>query len=161
MNNISLAECFTETFLVRHNKLAISFLRDGVVETQISYTELHRHSNRMANTFLELGVEKGDRVILFIPKSLIFVVAHLALQKIGAIAVPLNPGFKKSEMAYLLQDADAKVILLEPGAEALIQEIDSDLNRLVIDTRKPYQDIDIVQKASEDFGLRQIDADDP
>jgi malonyl-CoA/methylmalonyl-CoA synthetase len=161
MNNISLAKCFTETFLVRHNKLAISFLRDGVVETQISYTELHRHSNRMANTFLELGVEKGDRVILFIPKSLIFVVAHLALQKMGAIAVPLNPGFKKSEMAYLLQDADAKVILLEPGAEALIQEIDSNLNQMIIDTSKPYQDIDIVQKASEKFSPRQIDAGDP
>ncbi len=161
MNNISLAEYFTETFLARNNKPAISFLRDGVVETQISYIELHQHSNRMANTFLELGVEKGDRVILFIPKSLIFVVAHLALQKIGAIAVPLNPGFKKSEMSYLLQDADPKVILTEPGAEALIQEIDSGLNQLVIDTRKPYQDIDIVQKASEDFSPRQIDAGDP
>ena len=78
----------------------------------------------MANVFQNLGVEKADRVILFIPKSLIFVVAHLALQKIGAIAVPLNPGFKKSELEYLFHDAAAKIILSEPGKETLIKEID-------------------------------------
>jgi len=43
-------------------------------------------------------------------KSLAFVFAHLGLQKIGAIAVPLNPGFKPSEMAYPLDDADPKQI---------------------------------------------------
>jgi len=161
MNNISLAQCFTNSFLARKEMPAITFLRDGRAETEISYLELERDAKRMAYVFQNLGVRKGDRVILFIPKSLIFVVAHLALQKMGAIAVPLNPGFKKSEMAYLLQDADAKVILAEPGAEALIKELDSDLNQLIIDTSKPYQDIDIVQKASENFSPPQIDAGDP
>ncbi len=93
MNNISLTECFTKSFLTREEKPALTFLRDGRVETQISYLELERDANRMANTFLALGVEKGDRAILFIPKSLIFVIAHLALQKLGAISVRLNPGF--------------------------------------------------------------------
>ena len=83
-------------FLTQKEKRAITFLRNGEVETKISYRELDLDSNRMANTFTDLGVEKGDRVILFIQKSLIFVIAHLALQKIGAIAVPLNPGFKQS-----------------------------------------------------------------
>lgn len=98
MNDISLTECFTESFLAREDSPAITFLRDGRSETGISYLELERDACRMANTFLELGVKKGNRVILFIPKSLIFVVAHLALQKLGAITVPLNPGFKQSEI---------------------------------------------------------------
>jgi malonyl-CoA/methylmalonyl-CoA synthetase len=161
MKNVSLGECFTDTFLARGDKPAISFLREGKLETRISYIELNRQANRMAYVFQDLGVRKGDRVILFIPKSLIFVTAHLGLQKIGAIAVPLNPGFKKSELAYLLQDADAKVILSDPVAEGLIQEIDPDLNRLIIDTRQPYQNIDLVQKASEDFRPVAIHADDP
>jgi malonyl-CoA/methylmalonyl-CoA synthetase len=63
---------------------------------------------------VESGGEKGDRVVLFLNKSLLFVVAHLSLQKIGDIAVPLNPGFKPSEMAYLLGDADPKLILSDP-----------------------------------------------
>ena len=105
--------------------------------------ELEKATNRMANTFIALGVKKGDRVILFIEKSVMFVVAHLALQKLGAISVPLNPGFKKSEMDYLIRDAQAKVILLEPGKETFIRQIDSDLLTLTIDTQKPYQDIDV------------------
>ncbi|MDX2500618.1 MAG: AMP-binding protein, partial [Deltaproteobacteria bacterium] len=105
MKDISLTECFSKSFETYKDKPAITILRDGRVETQVSYLELERNSCRMANKFIELGVEKGDRVVLFIPKSLIFVVAHLALQKLGAISVPLNTGFKQSEMNYLLGDA--------------------------------------------------------
>jgi malonyl-CoA/methylmalonyl-CoA synthetase len=161
MSGESLGECFTETFLAFKDKPAISFLRDGKVETQISYIELNQHTRRMANVFQTKGVEKGDRVILFIPKSIIFVVSHLALQKIGAITVPLNPGFKKSELEYLLQDADARVILTEPGTETLIKEISPDLTCLVVDTQKPYQAIDIFSSAAEDFRSVDILPADP
>ncbi len=123
MRGESLGECFSESFLARQEKPAITFLRDGAVETELSYFELERDINRMANVFQNLGVEKGDRVILFIPKSIILVTAHLALQKIGAIAVPLNPGFKKSELEYLFQDADTKIILAQPGKESLIRRV--------------------------------------
>ena len=88
-------------------------------------------------------------------------VAHLALQKIGAIAVPLNPGFKKFELEYLLQDAAAKVILSEPGKETLFKEIAPNLTNLVIDAQKPYQDIDIFSSAAEDFRSVDIRPADP
>jgi malonyl-CoA/methylmalonyl-CoA synthetase len=157
----SLTECFTNSFLAFKDKPAITFLRDGRAETALSYLELERDANRMANAFLELGVEKGDRVVLFIPKSLIFVVAHLALQKLGAIAVPLNPGFKQAEMQYLLGDAQAKLILLDLQKETFIKEIAPDLTTLVIDSQKPYQDIDIFSTASEDFSPVEIGPDYP
>ena len=111
MDGDSLKDCFMNTALNCGKKKSISFFRQGVIETELSYLELNNDSNRLANTFLDLGLKKGDRVILYLPKSLFFVVAHLALQKIGAIAVPLNPGFKKAEVSYLLQDADAKLVL--------------------------------------------------
>lgn len=161
MSRESLGDCFSESFLARKEKPAVTFLRGGRVETEISYFELERDKNRMANVFQNIGVEKGDRIILLIPKSVIFVVAHLALQKIGAIAVPLNPGFKKSELAYLLKDAQAKIILSEPGKEALIREIDANITNLTIDTQKPYQDIEVLQKASEACQSVDINPNDP
>jgi malonyl-CoA/methylmalonyl-CoA synthetase len=161
MGGESLGACFSESFSARGEKPAITFLRDGRAETELSYLELERDKNRMANVFQNLGVEKGDRIILLIPKSLIFVVAHLALQKIGAIAVPLNPGFKQSELAYLLQDTQARIILSEPGKEALIREIDPILTNLIIDTQKPYQDIAVFHKASEDCSPVEIKSNDP
>jgi malonyl-CoA/methylmalonyl-CoA synthetase len=157
----SLTENFTESFLAHKDSPAITFLRNGRVETEISYLELERGACRVANGLRDLGVEKGDRVILFIPKSLFFVVAHLALQKLGAIAVPLNPGFKQSEMQYLLGDARARLILLDPEKAAFIREIAPDLTTLVIDSRKPYQDIDIFSTAAEKFSPVGINPEDP
>ncbi len=161
MGGESLGDIFSATFQMHKERPAITFLRDGKVETEISYFELNRDTNRMANIFLVEGVKKGDRVILFIQKSLIFVVAHLALQKIGAISVPLNTGFKKSELQYLLGDADAGLILLEPGGKDLIRDIDPNLSNLIIDTQKPYRDLDILGTASEDFTPVEIRPDEP
>jgi len=161
MGSESLKDCFIESALRHKKKKAITFFRDGDIETEISYLELQLESNRLANTFYAFGVEKGDRVILFIGKSLIFVIAHLALQKIGAISVPLNPGFKKSEMQYLLQDAGAKLVLLEPEKENLIKEIDPNLTTLALDTQKPYQELDFFRTAPEELSEVDINPDDP
>jgi malonyl-CoA/methylmalonyl-CoA synthetase len=161
MGSDSLRECFTASFLNQEKKKAITFLRAGEIETEISYLQLHRDSNRMARTFQDLGVEKTDRVILCIQKSLTFVTAHLALQKIGAICVPLNPGFKKPELDYLLHDADPKLILCEPDKAGLITEIDSGLTPLIVDTQRPYQDIDFFRTAPEEYARIEIEPHDP
>jgi malonyl-CoA/methylmalonyl-CoA synthetase len=157
----SLRDCITATFLKQGKKRAITFLREGRIETELSYLHMHQDSNRLAHEFQKLGVKKKDRVILWIQKSLIFVIAHLALQKIGAISVPLNPGFKKSEMDYLVKDADAKLILVEPKQQGLIKEIDPGLKVLVVDTRTAYQDINFFRSAPEEFSGVKIDAQDP
>jgi len=161
MNGEFLRDCFTASFLKQKKRKAVTFLRDGEIETGITYLQLHRDSNRMARTFQDLGVARTDRVILCIQKSLIFVTAHLALQKIGAIAVPLNPGFKKSELDYLLHDADPKLTLIEPDKEGLIRDIDSGLTTLIVDTRRPYQDIDFFRSAPEEYARLEIEPHDP
>jgi malonyl-CoA/methylmalonyl-CoA synthetase len=157
----TLRDCFAGNFLRNGEKKAVTFLRKGELETVISYRELDKDSNRMAHTFIHMGVGKGDRVILFFPKSLIFTVAHLALQKIGAVSVPLNPGFKKSEMSYFLADAEAKAILCGPDQETMIREIAPSLNRIVIPTEKPYHAIDFFRSASDDRPRADIAPVDP
>ena len=161
MSGESLGDFFTATFLMHREKPATTFLRDGKVETEISYLELYRDTNRLANVFLDQGINKGDRVILFIQKSVVFVVAHLALQKIGAMTVPLNTGFKESELQYLLGDADASLILADPGKEALIRGIDPKLSTFIIDTRIPYQDLDIFGSASGEYPTVEVRPDEP
>ena len=157
----TVRDCFLNAFKTRGEKAAISFFRNGVVKTEITYLELDQDSNRMANTLRDLNVNKGDRVILFLEKSLIFVIAHLALQKIGAVAVPLNPGFKKSEMEYLINDAEAKLVLTGSDQEAIINEVDPRLTTIVIHTDKPYQHLDFFRSASGDIAWEEIGRDDP
>jgi malonyl-CoA/methylmalonyl-CoA synthetase len=161
MQGESLRDCISASFRKQGKKRAITFLREGRIETAISYLQLHQDSNRLAHEFEKLGIKKTDRVIFWIQKSLIFVIAHLALQKIGAISVPLNPGFKKSEMDYLVKDADAKLILAEPAQQNLIKEIDPGLTALIVDTRAAYQDIEFFRSAPEEFSGVELEAQDP
>jgi malonyl-CoA/methylmalonyl-CoA synthetase len=161
MGEVCLRDCFQESFRVQGKKTAITFLRDGKIETEISYSQLNQDSNRMANTFLEMGVKKGDRVILFVPKSLGFVVAHLALQKIGAMAVPVNPGFTRFEMSYLLEDSEATLVLMGTEQELIIREVDPHVKGLVLKTDMPYQELDFFRSAPESMPQVEITPEDP
>ncbi|MCD4723045.1 MAG: long-chain fatty acid--CoA ligase [Desulfobacula sp.] len=67
----------------------------------------------MANLFLKQGIKKSDNVVLLLDRSLVFIVVYIALQKIGAVCVPLNPGFKKFELTYLLNDAAPSLTILK------------------------------------------------
>jgi malonyl-CoA/methylmalonyl-CoA synthetase len=157
----ALKDYFTESAATYKEKTAITFFRGPSVETEISYTELNRDSNRMAHMFLEKGVQKGDRVIFFMPKCLLFVIAHIALQKIGAIAVPLNPGFKKSEMSYFIGDASAKLVLTGSEQAATITEIDPELHKIVIQTELPYQEIDFFRSFPDTLPETVVGPNDP
>lgn len=155
-----LGDCFQESFLKQGERKAISFLQKGKIETELSFLEIDHDSNQMANKFLDLGVKKSDRVVLYLPKSLGLIVAYLALQKIGAIPVPLNPGFKQSEMSYLFEDTEAKLVISGTDQFVLIKEIDPRLNAIVIDTKKPYQDIDFFRSSSDNSPQVEIKPDD-
>lgn len=157
----SINTCLADGVREYGSKTALTFLRNGQVETLLTYCQLLSDVDQFAASLAEMGVAKGDRVILYISKSVISVVAHLAIQKIGAIAVPLNPGFKKSEMAYLLGDAEAKVIIVSPGKKELIRQIDDKVQVMEVATDRSYQDIDFFRSATQSLPLSDIAADDP
>jgi malonyl-CoA/methylmalonyl-CoA synthetase len=123
-----------------HKKKAVTFLRNGEIETVLTYSELGHDVSGFAETLLARRVARGDRVLLYLEKSLISVVAHFALQKIGAVSVPLNPGFKKGEMQYLLKDAGAVLVLADEGKAGWIRKIDPNAHVMELPTRKPYQE---------------------
>ncbi|MBU1182030.1 MAG: long-chain fatty acid--CoA ligase, partial [Proteobacteria bacterium] len=88
-----------------------------------SYLQLDTDVNRMANGLRELGVGKGDRVALFLPNIPEFVIGYFAIQKIGAIAVSVNAMLKSEEVKYIINDAEASVIVT---TALLRQEVPAD-----------------------------------
>ena len=86
-----IATGLAASFAAHGKKTALRFFRNGNLETELTYANLDADTNRMANFFSAAGVGKGDRVVLFLPKSVGFLVAHLALLRIGAVSVPVNP----------------------------------------------------------------------
>ncbi|WP_300454954.1 AMP-binding protein [Desulfobacula sp.] len=161
MSNESISERFENIFKLFARKIALTFFRNGVIETQLTYDQLHHDMNLFSNFFSARGLEKGDRVILLLEKSVISVVAHLALLKTGLVGVPLNPGFKKNELKYLLKDAQAKMILVDPDKTERINAIDPHITLVEIPTHRPYAAINFFRShgsSSPDSDISQSDA---
>ena len=144
----TLAHLFNQTSLRLGTKEAILFIRKGKLESQVSSSHLHQISNRVAWRLMEIGLKKGDRVILFMPKSIEQVILHLGIQKVGAISVILNPGFKKDEMEFFLKDTGAKIVFVGKKEEALIRSIDDKILTFFIDTEAPFIEDKLFPKSS-------------
>lgn len=85
----------------------------------ISYQELDHRSDQAASAFLGLGLHQGDRVALLLETGPEFVEAYLGAAKAGLVVVPLNPRLHPREVAALLENAGAAVLLhAAAGAEA-------------------------------------------
>jgi malonyl-CoA/methylmalonyl-CoA synthetase len=136
----TLAHLIDQTALRLGEKKAILFMRKGRLESQITYSSLQRISDRVAHGLMKMGFKKGERAILLMPKSIEQVAIHLGVQKVGAISVILNPGFKKDEIGYFLKDTDAKIVIVGEKEKALIQSIDEKRRIVSIDTETPFSD---------------------
>jgi propionyl-CoA synthetase len=87
---------------------------------KFSYFEMQELISKFAGVLKDMGVEKGDRVLLYMPMIPEAVVAMLACARIGAVHTVVFGGFASNELAKRIIDADPKVILsatcgLEPG----------------------------------------------
>ncbi|GAA1867051.1 FadD3 family acyl-CoA ligase [Pseudonocardia ailaonensis] len=83
---------------------------DGGIE--LSFRDVARDLRRVAAGLVRRGVRPGDRVALWAPNSASWIVAALGVQAAGAWLVPLNTRFRGSEAAYVVERADARVLLV-------------------------------------------------
>jgi acetyl-CoA synthetase len=87
---------------------------DGSTRT-LTYGELAREVNRLANALGKLGVGEGDRVGIFLPMSPEAAIATLAVTRIGAIYTPCFSGFGAQAVASRLSDCEAKLLITADG----------------------------------------------
>lgn len=96
---------------------AICFDSESGGRAQYSYAQLQRAANRLSNALLAQGVRRGHRVAILLPQRFETAVAHIALQQIGAVAMPLSLLFGAEALAFRLQDSGA--VLAISACEAL------------------------------------------
>ena len=157
----ALAHLIDETALRLDGKKAILFVRKGRLEGQITYSSLQKISNRVAHGLMNMGLRKGERAILFMPKSIEQLVIHLGIQKVGAISVILNPGYKKDEMDYFLKDTDAKIVIAGAKEEALVQSINEKKPIVSVETEIPFSEWKLFPEFSSQTFHRQGSSQDP
>lgn len=100
----------------------------------LTFRELERLTNKAANGFKALGVGKGDRVTLFAQNSPEWVISYAGIAKAGAVINPVNAMLTADELAYVVKDCGAKVLITTPDrARAIIHlKTDGHLKEIVV-----------------------------
>jgi long-chain acyl-CoA synthetase len=88
-------------------------------EHRLSYGQVNAMASRVAGGLRTMGIRPGDHVALSCPNLPYFPIAFFGILKAGAVAVPLNILFKPTEIAYHLQDCDARALLCFEGTSEL------------------------------------------
>jgi amino acid adenylation domain-containing protein len=93
---------------VAHTPHAIAVEAAGV---RLTYTELNERANRLADRLRSAGVTQGSLVALCVERTVDLAIAPLAVWKAGGAYLPLDPGFPKDRLEYLMEDAQAPLLL--------------------------------------------------
>ena len=108
-------QCLDRHLSDKKNKAAIIWEGDNGEKRVITYLELFWEVNRFANLLKDLGVRKGDRVVIYMPMIPEAVFAMLACARIGAIHSVVFGGFSAEALRDRILDAEAKVVITADG----------------------------------------------
>jgi long-chain acyl-CoA synthetase len=97
---------FEETAKRRGRHTAVIYLG-----TRFSYLRLKEMAEQFAAGLLDLGVQPGERVILYIPNTVQWVVAWLGVQRAGAVCLPITPIYTPHDLRYIANDSGAETIV--------------------------------------------------
>ena len=149
----------------------------------ISYTELHERVSQMANVLKANGIEKGDRVCIYLPMIPELAISVLACARIGAVHSVVFAGFSSTALASRIQDCACKLMITADGGFRGTKSIDlksivdealltcpTILKSLVVKRtntpiqllagRDTYLDIEL-EKVSTHCDVTEMDAEDP
>jgi acetyl-CoA synthetase len=155
----------------RKNKVALYSVDAAGQVQKFTFQEIHDAANKMGNALKALGIKKGDRVFVFLPRVPELYIATIAIAKIGAIAGPLFSAFGPDALKDRLQDSEAKIVITNPALKDKLDAIKKDLpdlEQVVIvgaDKKKlgkgelSYEDL--VAGQSSELTCEKTDPEDP
>jgi len=94
---------------------------------QYNYAELRRRVHRLAGALRRAGVQPGDRVAYLVPNTPPLLEAHFAVPLAGAILVAINIRLHSQEIAYILNHAEAKLLVVDSELASLVASVASTL----------------------------------
>ena len=167
----------------RGDKVAYHWVGEPADDTRtITYADLQREVNKASNALVELGVQTGDRVAIYMPMIPETVIAMLACARLGAPHTVVFGGFSADALATRIKDCDARIVITSDGgyrrgsASALKPAVDDAVARCpdvrnVLVVRRTGQDVawgekdvwwhEVVDGQSEDHTPEMFDSEHP
>ncbi len=112
-NTLTICGVFSESVRLHSDKTALQYKDSTGKYRGISYGELDRLSGQLASSLRGLGVRRGDRVAVISYHGPEWVIADLAVLKLGAVIVPVYHTLTPSAMSYILSDAGCRLVFVE------------------------------------------------
>ena len=149
-------------------RLALIYLDQDGTERKYTFWELKNQSNRLANTLGAKGIERGDRVGILLPQCPETLISHIAIYKMGAIAVPLLVLFGPLAIEHRLENSGAKGVITDRENLHKILEIRDrlpDLKTIMVVDSEGEDDVlnfyMSIENGSRHFTPALTKADDP
>ncbi len=129
LEELTIFKAFAATAAKDPDKTAVSFLG-----TSYSYGRLLDLTERFAAGLAGLGMKKGDRIVMYIPNSIQFVVAWLGIQRLGAVAVPITPIYTSFDLKYIANDTGARGVVCSDRNYGYVKQAmpDTRIERVIV-----------------------------
>ncbi len=162
--NIGVEICDKHTS--RADKTALFLENAGGEEKRLTFSELKSLSDRFANALRAVGVRKGDRVGIVLPQRAETAIAHIAVYKLGAVALPLSVLFGRDALSYRLADSGARVVVTDAAREKTVSSIRDEtpaLETVIVCDGGPDETEFwlLLNRAKRDFAPVNTASDDP
>jgi amino acid adenylation domain-containing protein len=119
MNSFNLVQEFLERSAVKFpDKIALV-----CGDERLTYSEIEDRANRLANGLRNKGIQRGDRVALFLPNSVELAVSIFAVLKCDAIFVVVNSTTKLDKLIYILNNCEVSALILSSSQMPLSEKI--------------------------------------
>src|SRR5512146_407001 len=131
-----------------------------------SFRQIQGFANRLANTLVHFGLQRGDRVLIYLGQHPATAVTHVACWKAGMVSVPTSTLFGVDALEYRLQTSGARVLLTDtasyPAVAAARAKAPALQTVLMVDGSAPdtLPFWDTIAKASDQFETLQLHPDD-
>jgi acetyl-CoA synthetase len=149
------------------DKVALVYEDDEGHSARYTFAQMIEASNRFANALRGIGVGRGDVVAIHTPQRPETAIAHMALYRLGAIALPISKLFGPDALQYRLENSSAKAILMEPETAPKMDAVDRKSLpnfKHVITTDGAHGGLsfdDLMSKGAATFTMEKSNAEDP
>ena len=159
-----------DTLLSRHARYRPRHTAVVFEDERVSFAELDRRVNRIANALLELGLQKGDKLATVLDNCVEVIELYHAAARTGLVVVPLSPLLRGSGLTNLVGDADARALVTNAALAPELDRVRDELEGvpadrfILVDGAAPgyHSYRELAQAASEQPTLSAtIDPDDP
>jgi acetyl-CoA synthetase len=159
----------TSTSNSNKNKVALLWEDENGHKKEYTFSDIKRHSDKLANALRGIGINKGDRVFLFLPRIPELYISIIAIAKIGAVAGPMFSAFGPGAVKDRLLDSEAKALITTPELNQRVNEVQEELPMLkhiiLVGAKDNLKKDELsyeaeINKASEAFNITWVNPED-